>query len=72
LLQKLQIIVQGLETNKIYRASIRNITGQEIANLKIEDGIITLDKKLAPGVYLIIITENGKTLRTFKAITNAK
>lgn len=62
--------VKGLDENKIYRASIRNITGQEIANLVIDGEKIKLNKVLPRAVYLVVILENGFAVRTFKVVAN--
>lgn len=64
--------VEGLDENKVYRASIRNITGQEIANLAIEGGKINLNKALPRAVYLVVILENRSAIKTFKVLANGK
>jgi hypothetical protein len=64
--------VEGLNKRKSYRASIRNVTGQEIANLAIEAGNIRLNKALPRAVYLVVILENNSAIRTFKVIADAK
>jgi hypothetical protein len=64
--------VEGLEKDKTYRASVRNITGQEIANLNINNGMIKLNKKLPRAVYIVVIIENDEAIRTFKVLSNGQ
>lgn len=66
-----KIIIEGLKEDHVYKASIRNIIGQEITNLTIKEGVINLDRKLIDGVYIILITENGRAFKNFKAVANA-